>query len=218
MSRGILQKMLLLTTSTLLSALALANAHAAGHAEGHGGHGEGALHINWWAFDPHAPALGWLLIDFAIFVFIIYWFGRKPISAFLQQRSDSIHEALEQAQRAKAEAEAKAAELEQRVKALDGELQQLRDDIKSLGEKERDQLVREAQKASTRMIEDADMQIQNQLQSARESLKNQALDQALAQAEQLLRAQLSAADYSRLNDEFTRSLVEAGHKAEEVSQ
>lgn len=197
---------LLVLASSLISTLLLASEH--------GEHAEGAAHINWWAFDPHAPALGWLLVDFAVFAFIIYWFGRKPIAAFLQGRSDSIRQALEEAKQAKAEAEARAAELEKRVKSLDGELQQIREDIHSLGEREREGLILEGEKAAERMLADTELQIQNAIDRARDSLKNQAFDQALALAEQQLRAQMGASDYSRLNAEFTQSLV----KTDEVSQ
>jgi F-type H+-transporting ATPase subunit b len=207
-----LKNTLLVVTSSLISTLLLATEHA-GHGA-HAGHGEGGLHINWWAFDPHAPALGWLLVDFAVFVLILYWFGRKPMAAFLQNRSNAIRTALEEARQAKAEAEARAAELEQRVKALDGELQQIREDIKRLGENERERLIAEGEKAARRMLADTELQIQNELDRARASLKNQALDEALALAEQQLRAQMTAKDYSRLNSEFTQSLV----KGEELSQ
>lgn len=211
MRRSKVKNLLLIAVSTMFSTLLWASEHVAEHggehAAGHGAQGEGALHINWWAFDPHAPALGWLLVDFAVFVFIIYWFGRKPIAAFLQDRSDSIRAALEEAKQAKAEAEARAAELEQRVKALDGELQQIREDIHHLGESERKSLIAEGEKAAERMLADTELQIQNELERAKASLKNQTLNEALALAEQQLRAQMTAKDYSRLNAEFTQSLL-----------
>lgn len=201
--------------SWLLSASVWAAEHGGEHVSEHGaGHDGAALHINWWGFNAHAPALGWLLVDFAIFVFIIYWFGRKPIAAYLQQRSDNIRHALEEAKQAKAEAEARAAELEQRVKELDGELQKLREDIHRLGEKERDRLSEEGKKTAQRMVADAEMQMQNELNSARESLKAEAVNQAIALAEDALRAQLSAADYIRLNAEFVQTLSET----QEVAQ
>lgn len=185
---------------TVLASAVAASALAAGGG-GHGG-GHGEIAINWFGFDAHRPAVGWLLVDFAIFLTLVIVLGRKPLSEFLQGRSLKIKKALDEAKAAKEAAEARAAELEKRLKDLDKEIGALRDDIKKMGEREREQLTADGQKAAERMAQDTEAQIASELGRARAQLKADAVALAMQLAETKLRGQLSAGDYRRLNAEF----------------
>jgi F-type H+-transporting ATPase subunit b len=181
-----------------------------------GGH-VGEIHINWWAFDKHAPAVGWLIVDFSIVIGILVFFGRKPIAEMLQGRSLSVRKALEEAASAKAEAEARAAELEKRLKDLDKEITGLRDEIKTSGERERAQLEADGKKSAERIARDTELQIQSEVTRARELLKADAVALAMELADKSLRQQLTSDDYIRLNKQFVESFVSTTD-SEAVSQ
>ncbi len=186
-------------------------------ASGAGGHGGGELHINWWSMDPGphgGPAVGWLMVDFAIFLTLLVVFARKPMCEFLEGRSLKIKNALEEARQAKEAAEARAAELELRLKDLDGEIGDLRQEIQSLGERERVQLEADGKKAAKRMAEDTESQIQSELARARAALMGEAVTLAMELADQKLRERLSASDYQRLNAEFVAGFASTDQEAQ----
>jgi F-type H+-transporting ATPase subunit b len=172
-----------------------------------GGHGGGDPQINWWSFDQHRPAVGWLMVDFAIFIGLLVYFGRKPMCEFLAARSLKVKNAIDEATKAKEAAEERAAELEQRLKDLDGEVKGLREDIKKAGEREREQLKADGAKAAERMVRDTDMQVKSELARARESLKAEAVTLAIELAERRLRESLTADDYKSLNQQFVKTFT-----------
>ncbi|MFH1810929.1 MAG: ATP synthase F0 subunit B [Pseudomonadota bacterium] len=212
MTRSVTRALAALATGILATALA----GSALASEG-GGHGGGTPHINWWTFTPgphEGAALGWLLVDFAIFVTLVVVFARKPLTEFLESRSLKIRRALDEAKQAKEQAEARAAELEKRLKDLDKEIGTLRDDIKQMGERERTQLEADGKKAAERVAQDTQSQVQSELDRARGILKAEAVALAMELAEQKLRGQLGAADYRRLNTEFVQGF--GGEQGKEV--
>lgn len=191
----------LLLLATIVPSLLLASSG--------GGHGGAEPHVNWWAFDPHAPAVGWLFVDFLVFITLLVLLARKPLSQFLQGRALGIQRAIEEATRAKEAAEARAAELERRLKDLDLEVKGLREDIQQAGQRERQRLEQEAKEAAERLARDTDLQIQSELAQARAVLKAEAVTLATQLAEQRLRETLNAEDYKRLNREFVDSFAKA---------
>jgi len=175
----------------------------------------GEPHINWWGFDAHAPAVGWLIVDFLIFLGILVYFGRKPMAEFLAGRSLRVRNAIDEATRAKEEAEARAAELEQRLKDLDGEIKGLREDILKSGERERAQLKEDGARTAERMVRDTEMQINSELSRARESLKAEAVALAMELTEKKLRETLTASDYKALNQQFVKTFTSGKDAAQQ---
>lgn len=196
---------------TGLSALALLIPAAVLASQGGGPTGE--VHINWWGFDAHAPAVGWLLVDFAIFLGLIVFLGRKPMREFLETRALGIRKALDEARQSKQEAEDRAAELETRIKDLDAEITRLREEIHQAGERERTLLEADGKRAAERMLRDADLQIQSDLARAKATLKTEAVALAIELAERKLRESLTAADYTRLNSEFATTFISGDREA-----
>ncbi|MBN2358355.1 MAG: hypothetical protein JXR83_02820 [Deltaproteobacteria bacterium] len=175
----------------LLPALALAS-EAGVHATG----------INWWATDPHQPALGWLLVDFAIFVALLVAFARRPLREFVRTRALGIRRAIEEAAAQRAAAERTAAELAQRLTDLDRELKALREDIVRSGERERAQLQADAERTAERMQREVGQQTESELARVKDELHAESMRRAIEVAEQTLRARLTAADHQRLNRQF----------------
>ena len=73
--------------------------------------------------EAHLVALGF---NFALIVFLIYWFGRKSVPQMLRNRTQSIQRALQEARAASAEANHRLAEIEVRLQKLDAEISQMR--------------------------------------------------------------------------------------------
>jgi F-type H+-transporting ATPase subunit b len=176
-------------------------AHDAGHAEAH--------IANWWnvgADYSDSPALGLLAITFLIFAGGLIISVRGPLSNFLEARSRDIKNAIEEASRAKAEAEAKAAEYEKRLAALDTEIDSLRNDFEKQGQAERDRLEAAGKALAERIAADTEATVSAEIIRARETLHNDAAQGAVALAEKKVKELLAADDESNLTQGFVKSL------------
>jgi F-type H+-transporting ATPase subunit b len=182
--------------------------HGGGGGSGEGGHGGGhhAPHVEFWKWDMNAPPVGWLAVDFALFLIILVRFGGRSVTENLRQNHQDVKKAIQEAAAAKADAEKKAREYEERLKALDGEVATLRREFKEGGEAARVRIVQAAEKTAERMRKDADAQIAAEEARARDALKAEAARLALGLAEQRVKEQLKAEDHARLNKDFVREL------------
>ena len=51
-------------------------------------------HINAWAWDEHAPPVGWFILDFILFVFILVKVGKKPLEKIFKARHETIKKSI----------------------------------------------------------------------------------------------------------------------------
>ncbi|MBI1316449.1 F0F1 ATP synthase subunit B [bacterium] len=147
--------------------------------------------------DLVTPALGlvfWTTLVFLIVLFLLNRFAWKPILGAVKERERSIEDALQAANKAKAEMERISADNERILKearierdAILKEAREIKDAmIKEAGDKARE----EGQK----MLAAAQMAIENQRMAAVTDLKNQVASLSIEIAEKLLRQELSDKD------------------------
>ena len=154
----------------------------------------------------NAPPIGWLAVDFALFLGIIIRFGGRAVKENLEQNHVAVKKAIEEAAAARAEAEKKAREFDERVKALDGEVEKLRREFRERREAARNRIISTAEKTAERIRRDAEAQVAAEEARARDALKAEAARLALQLAEEMVRKQLKADDHARLNKDFVREL------------
>lgn len=192
-----------LGTSLLLLAPSLA---ALAEEGGHGGGGHHEAHVEWFKWSMDAPPVGWLFVDFAIFLFIIAKLAGKPLSEFLATRHGAVKKAIEEAQAARALAEKKAAEFDARMKNLDAEVQAIRDDFNNSGKAVASRIVENAQKTADRILKDAQLTIEAEQVRAQGALKAETSRLALGLAEKMVKDRLAAGDHTRLANDFAQEL------------
>jgi F-type H+-transporting ATPase subunit b len=201
-----------LTSSMLfvMHALVSPSARAAGGAEG--AHHEPHV-ANWFSVAPEvnaeAPALGWMMFTFAVFVFVVYRAAGRPFSNFLEARHSTVKNAIEEAQKAKAEAEKKQREYEDKLARLDDEVAKLRAEFETRGRAEIERLEAVGKSAAQRILKDAEATISAELKQAEVTLKAEASRLALEIAEEKIKAALSVADDVRMRQEFLKGLSES---------
>lgn len=195
--------------AVVVPTLALASGGGEETAE-HGGH-HGPHVANWFSVDPavnaHAPALFWMMFTFAVFLFILKRFAGGPFANFLQMRHQTVKNAIEEARKAKAEAEAKEREYAEKLARLDDEVGKLKAEFEARGKAEIDRLEAAGKVASQRILKDAEATIQAELQQAETALKTEAARLALELAEEKIRGGIGDADEARLRKEFLDGLA-----------
>lgn len=186
-------------------------ANAAGGAdatEAQEAEGEHALKpINWTDFDnkKQVPYVAYLF-NFALLVFIYVYFGRKPISAGLRDRKDSIAKEIEEAARMKKEAKARAKKYQAKLQGLDAELASAKSALIEAGKADKERIVREAREKAERMERDAKALLESESRQAHHDLVQEAIEAAVREAEELLKKRVMPEDHERLAEDFLASL------------
>jgi F-type H+-transporting ATPase subunit b len=181
----------------LSSSLAMAAGGGAAHAE---------PHVEFWKWSTHAPPVGWLWVNFMVFAALVYRFVGKPLSNHLVQRHKAVRDAIAEAGRAREEAERKAREFEERVRRLDGEIEDIKAGFRQDGEAVRDRIVEAGKQSAERLIHDAKLTIRAEQIRAQEQLKREAARLALELAEKRVAERLVDDDHRRLREDFVREL------------
>lgn len=142
------------------------------------------------------------LVNFAVWLFLMWYLLKKPLPAFLQERRAAIVDGLEEAKRLTAEAEAKHKEYSDRIANMDRELEDLRAEMRKSALDERDRIVKEASDKAEKMKTEARFLIDQQMKQLRADLTREAIEAAVGAAETILREKTTAQDQQRLADEY----------------
>jgi F-type H+-transporting ATPase subunit b len=127
---------------------------------------------------------------------------KRPLTGHLENRSDEVKKALEEAAKAKAEAEAAAREYEDRLSKLDGEIDALKADFKSRGEAELKRFEEAGKAQAARILKDAEDTINAEVEKAQNELKAEASRLSIELAEERIAKALDNKDHDRLTKAF----------------
>jgi F-type H+-transporting ATPase subunit b len=164
--------------------------------------------INWFDWTNHEqPAYGAMLLNFALLMGLYYWFGKAPVAEALKNRRAGIAKEIEEAKRMRDEAEARALKYQEKLKNLEAELKDVRESLKAAGEADRDRIVREAEEKAARMEKDAKFLVDQESKQLRAELTRNAVEMALAAAEELLKKRITSADQERLAEDYLSQLT-----------
>lgn len=184
-----------LVTTVMLTAVVSTLAWASG--EG-GGHHE----LNWWDFTLR-------LMNFAIMLGLLVYLLKKPLSSFFVSRRANIQNTLAELEAKKLEADRMCAEYQAKLATLDQEVGQILAEYIQEGETEKRKILEAAEKQAEYLKQQAQLAIQQEVKSARESLQEEIAELTVAAAEELLRKNIKAKDQERLVKEFIAKVVEA---------
>jgi F-type H+-transporting ATPase subunit b len=156
----------------------------------------------------HHPGIGDLFFpaaNFILFAGLLVYFMREPVREFFRARTARLREALDTGAKARAEAEALRAEIARDVKNLPALREQLRADLRAVAEREQANLLALGREAAERLRRDARMVADQEVETARQELRAEVIDEAVRQAVALVRGALQPTDQERLVREFVAS-------------
>lgn len=162
----------------------------------------GAHHLNWTDFAYRTVA-------FVILLAILVKLLRKPIVNFLNSRREEIQRLLTELDAKTVEAQSEQARIQTRLATLEQETKKIVDELIAEGEAEKKKIIEAAQRQAEYIQQQAQIAIQQEIQAARDSLKNEAADLSVAAAEDILKKKMKADDQQRLVREFMTKVVEA---------
>jgi F-type H+-transporting ATPase subunit b len=146
------------------------------------------------------------LVNFLLLAGLLYYFLRKPVRNFLNQRQQGVKEALEEAQRAKAEAEARFKEMEKKLAQAHKEMEELKGMLLEQGRLEKERILANAQKEAEKIRKQAQLTAEQELKKARSMLRKEAVELAARIAEALLKERIDPRDHERLIQHYVESV------------
>ena len=165
--------------------------------------------INWWDFgNKEAPALGWYLITFAVFIALVVHFVRRPLRVYLETRASDIKRAIDEAKRTKEEALAKMAEYETKLAMLDADIQRIKSEYESRGEREKAEFEKAAMHLSAQITKEAEDNLVSEVRHAVLTLKNDMAQAVVASARSQLDASKDRAVEAGLKTVFNKGVSE----------
>lgn len=163
------------------------------------GGGGGETHFTWkdWL---------WPIVNFAILLFVLVKFGRKPIKEFFENRTRMIEQSLKDAREAKELAQKTLNEVKARLGNTDQEIEKIVEAARKSGEKEKEAIVTEGERLKVKILEQAKSNIDFELQKAKETIKADAALMALEIAETRIKDKLGQKEQKALIDDYITRL------------
>ena len=144
----------------------------------------------------------WSIVNFLILVSLLVFMMKKmDIKGYFRKRTELIEQSLKEAREAKELAQKALAEIEERLKVKDKEVADIVTAAQESGEREKIRLVEEGEKLKARILEQTKNNIAFELKTAKEAIKQEAVDIAMELAEKKLKGKLTKEEQMRLLEE-----------------
>jgi F-type H+-transporting ATPase subunit b len=156
--------------------------------------------------DPNPGLMIWTIICFAIAFFVLRRYAFGPVQRVIDERRKRILEALEEAERSRAEAR----RLLDEHRALVGQARTDAEEILAEGRKvadaQRQRMKEETEAERQRRLEDTSRQIEAETRRALEQIRSEVADLTLLATAKVTGKALDEADHRRLIDEAISEL------------
>jgi F-type H+-transporting ATPase subunit b len=173
--------------------------------------GQGGLNSLLWRYENHTnpcdeknepPPFFAAILNLGVLGFLIYRFGKKPISEALLKRKQTIMGDIDTASNLRQQAEKRLREYEARFEQMEETAEALRAEYAAQAQLEKKHVLAEAEERRTRMRRDAEFRIEQELRAARIELLREAVQNATAAAEDMIRKGSAQADNDRMAEDY----------------
>lgn len=148
----------------------------------------------------------WKFLNLFLFLGVLFYFLRRPLSESLVARRESIRRELTRAQEERNAALAKLEEVETRLSRLDAEVEAVRAQSRREATEEQERIARATEEEMRKLREQAQREIESAGKVARLELRRFAAEQSALLAEELIRRDMRAEDDARLMKDYVEEL------------
>jgi F-type H+-transporting ATPase subunit b len=144
----------------------------------------------------------WPVVNFLVLLaLLIYGFKKADIKGYFKKRTELIEQTLNEARQAKELAQKALAEVEERLKVKDKEIEEIVASAKYSGEREKARLAEEGERMKEKIMEQARTNIEFELKRAKETIKEEAVEIAMELAEKKLKEKMTKEEQMKLLEE-----------------
>ncbi len=146
------------------------------------------------------------IVNFLLLAGLLYYLLNKPIRNFLNQRQQGVKETLEEAERARDEANDRYREMERRLGQAQKEMEELKKMLLEQGRVEKERILANAQKEADRIRRQAELTAAQEYKQAQHVLRKEAVDLATGLAAAILKERIDPKDHDRLIKEYVETV------------
>jgi F-type H+-transporting ATPase subunit b len=144
----------------------------------------------------------WPVINFGVLVAIlVYGLKKADIKGYFKKRTELIEQSLKEAREARELAQKALAQVEERLRVKDKEMEEIIASARMSGEKEKARLAEEGIKLQEKILEQAKTNIDFEVKQAKTAIKKEAAELAMNLAEKKLREKLTREEQLKLLEE-----------------
>lgn len=150
----------------------------------------------------------WRFINFFILAFVIVKFGRKPLVDFLSNHGVEVGERLDRTKNVLDETETEYRKTEAKLARIEDLITEVKAYMEQDAERLKQRILEDAEENSKHMISEAKEIAESRLKAARDKVKNELVELAMAEAEKIIREHIAVKDQDRLIDEYMGRVAE----------
>ena len=154
---------------------------------------------NWTSFVVQLAA-------FLVLVAAVIYFAYKPVKKIIKKRQDYIEDNIKQSELAKSRANDNIIKSEETLTASHKEANEIIEQAKFEAENERSRILEETSLAVSKMKQDAEMDIAQSKEDAKEEIRKEMVALALDASSEILSRNVNTKDNEKLADDFIRSI------------
>jgi F-type H+-transporting ATPase subunit b len=155
---------------------------------------------------PAEPArmedLAWRIANFSVLIIILHVALTRRAVSFFSDRKKAIQEALDEAVAARQEAQKKYEDVATMLKKAKEEIEEVQFSFVSEGQRERDRIIKNAEREADKIKKQAEQAAVQEVKKARFVLRAEAVDLAVATAEEILTKNIKQDDQKRITRDF----------------
>jgi F-type H+-transporting ATPase subunit b len=145
-------------------------------------------------------------VNFAIFAILLVKFAKTPIKKFLSDRKGQIEKKIKAYEQKKEAVQEKVTESQKMLADSQTRFDKIRKTMIDGGERRKQEIIEDAQRESQMLLEATRHKIEHQIREARDTIRAEMIESAIALAEKTLPAEITAADQQKLTDRFLASM------------
>ncbi|HKJ47208.1 MAG TPA: F0F1 ATP synthase subunit B [Balneolales bacterium] len=148
----------------------------------------------------------WILIVFALFIFVLTKYAWKPVLGALEERENSIKDSLDAAEKAMARAEKVSKENEAALREAELMAQKIRKEAIDEAELLRTERIEKARDEAAQLLEHARSSIEQEKKRALLELRNEVAKLAIQSASKIIDAELDVKKNTKLVESYIKEL------------
>jgi F0F1-type ATP synthase membrane subunit b/b' len=150
----------------------------------------------WWMNYPGLEL--WKFVNLILFLVLMIYILRRPLSAAFKGRRESIRRDLVRAQEERDAAVQKLAEVESRLEGLNGEVGAIKERAAKEAAEERERMALATEADVRKLMDQARREIESAGKAARQDLRRYAAEETIITAQEILRKEMRPEDDERL--------------------